>query len=285
MFRINKGHVLSENEQAKVTKYIEPDYALFHNHDFFEIEYVIEGEGRHLIENNEFDVSAGDVYFTNKATPHCFMSKGKENQILVFNCIFTTEYFKNIKIDFDNKSNISDETLVVRFFPLFMRETPFIKLRDTNGFLLEKLSEAHKTKESAQKLVFELVLYILENCEKKINIQRDKDMMLSALYIEENYKNQIKTEDVASLFYMSKEYFGKKFKNFFGEGIKEFCQRLIIDDVAKKIVEDDKSFEEISFESGYSNTAYLRRLFKRYKGVLPQEYKREYFAYKGEDNV
>jgi AraC-like DNA-binding protein len=75
---------------------------------------------------------------------------------------------------------------------------------------------------------------------------------------------------------MSERSFIRRFKAATGNTPSEYIQRVKVE-LAKRLLEEGKeSVKEVSFTTGYEDLNYFRDIFKRYTGLTPMEYKRQF---------
>ncbi len=70
-----------------------------HDHDFVEIVYIIEGSGRHYINDEEFAIKAGDLLFVNYGCTHAFLV---DERLVAYNLMIRVDYFIKNMIKEDN---------------------------------------------------------------------------------------------------------------------------------------------------------------------------------------
>lgn len=115
-----------------------------------------------------------------------------------------------------------------------------------------------------------------EICEN-ISTSREKEYENVASrvrgYIDENYAKDISLDDVSRMVDISPYYFSKLFKQEVGENFIEYVTRTRIKH-ARRFLEDSRySIKEICVMSGYSDPNYFSRIFKKYEGMTPSEYR------------
>jgi two-component system response regulator YesN len=92
-------------------------------------------------------------------------------------------------------------------------------------------------------------------------------------YINSHYSKELSLEEVSQSIDISPYYFSKLFKDKTGENFIEYLTAVRIES-AKRLLQDRKrSVKEICIESGYSDPNYFSRIFKKYEGVTPSEYR------------
>ena len=78
----------------------------------------------------------------------------------------------------------------------------------------------------------------------------------------------------ASELNLSANYFGDLIKKETGKTALEFIQLKMIDVAKARIYKDDKSISEIAFGLGFKYPQHFTRVFKKYEGVSPAEFRR-----------
>lgn len=110
-------------------------------------------------------------------------------------------------------------------------------------------------------------LYDVEYQKEKNTIQQIAD------YIKNNYKKDIKLQEIADRFYLSREYISRKFKQEFKETITDYLVSIRIEK-AKKLLENPHiKIYEIAYEVGYQDDKYFSKVFKKITGLTPNEYR------------
>ena len=95
-------------------------------------------------------------------------------------------------------------------------------------------------------------------------------------YMQGYFKAQFTIADLANRAGMSTRNFTRRFKLATGETPLDYLHKLRID-CAKALMETDyKSVQQVCYEIGYEDIPFFRRIFKRYTGFTPSEYKQRY---------
>lgn len=109
---------------------------------------------------------------------------------------------------------------------------------------------------------------------KDINIHEDSNFVHQlGVYFTENYGKPITMEDVANKFYLSKDYFGKMFKQNIGTTFNHFYSLIKVEYAKDLIKTGNYKFYEISDILGYSTVDYFTKIFKEVTGETPSQYK------------
>lgn len=97
-------------------------------------------------------------------------------------------------------------------------------------------------------------------------------------YIENNYNSKITLELIASKFFINPSYCSYMYKEKTGENINEYLTKIRMEKSKNLLKETHKSIDIISKEVGYRNTKYFFKIFKKYVGFTPLEYRNEFLS-------
>lgn len=117
---------------------------------------------------------------------------------------------------------------------------------------------------------------ITEACR---NISTKREEKLSGViaiakeYIDRNYNKNISLDEVSKEVDISPYYFSKLFKEKAGENFIEYVTKHRIDTAKKLLEKPELSIKEICLEVGYGDPNYFSRIFKKYVGLSPTEYR------------
>ena len=92
-------------------------------------------------------------------------------------------------------------------------------------------------------------------------------------YIDQNYQKDISLDDVSRMVDISPYYFSKLFKQEQGENFIEYLTRTRMQKARQLLKNPGLSIKEICSMCGYSDSNYFSRVFKKYEGVTPSEYR------------
>ena len=95
-------------------------------------------------------------------------------------------------------------------------------------------------------------------------------------YLQSNYQNEVRLNDVAGFIGMSEAAFSRFMKKRTGRNFIEYLNDLRLGIASRQLVNTSKSIAEISYESGFNNISNFNRLFKKRKGVTPKEFRDNY---------
>lgn len=97
-----------------------------------------------------------------------------------------------------------------------------------------------------------------------------------ANYVQHHLSDAIKTEDIAGALYMSRPYLSKKFKEETGESLTDFILKEKTEEAKRLLRYSDKSLTAIGTYLGFSSPSHFSRVFKKYVGTSPREYREKH---------
>lgn len=92
-------------------------------------------------------------------------------------------------------------------------------------------------------------------------------------YLQKNYMKEISMQEAARMMEYSDAYFCKLFKQCFGQNFTTYLTILRVNE-AKKLLRDPlANIREVSMKVGYYDSNYFAKVFKRYTGMIPSDYR------------
>ena len=92
-------------------------------------------------------------------------------------------------------------------------------------------------------------------------------------FLDANLEHDITLQQLAELFHYSGKYLGRLFKSRCGKTVKEYLNTRRLEQAGRLLAQTDKSVVDISFRVGFNQVTYFDRLFRRYYGLTPSEYR------------
>ena len=105
----------------------------------------------------------------------------------------------------------------------------------------------------------------------------DKKILEAQIHMEEKFNQTISVEALASRLGFSPRHFKRRFKTATGDPPLTYLQRIRIEAAKQKLETSKETVDEITWQVGYEDSNSFRRLFKKYTGLSPREY-RDRFA-------
>ena len=97
-------------------------------------------------------------------------------------------------------------------------------------------------------------------------------------YIEDHYDEPLSLTDLAKHFHFNPSYLSSLFTSHNKESFKEYLNKLRTDKASELLRENVAPISEISSLVGYGDHSYFCKVFKKYTGLSPSHYRRQYFS-------
>lgn len=148
------------------------------------------------------------------------------------------------------------------------------------GYTLDQIS-LHFQKEIDTKAhntitaIYHLFLTDLQNMRKVLHQQPDHHWVIRDIkkYMQENFTKDLKAIDVANDHYITPSYFSRLFKEETGYSFSEYLNKLRIQESCLLLKNTPYKIYEIANKVGYREYKYFARVFKKYTGLTPTEYR------------
>ena len=120
------------------------------------------------------------------------------------------------------------------------------------------------------------VVQILSRQSTQKYVIRDKYITQVVEYIERHYTQPLSVPTLQALVPLSRRVFEKRFKHNTGVSIYQFLQRYRVDKLAGELITSNRSIEELAISCGFEDAKNVARVFLKYKGMTPSEYRKRY---------
>ncbi len=96
-----------------------------------------------------------------------------------------------------------------------------------------------------------------------------------ANYIQHHISEPISVDDIAASLFMSRPYLSTKFKKETGRTLTDFILESKVEEGKKLLARTNKSLPSISAYLGFSSQSHFTRIFGKYAGMPPAEYRKK----------
>jgi len=93
-------------------------------------------------------------------------------------------------------------------------------------------------------------------------------------YIEENISEEISLERLSEEVYLTPNYIGHIFKEEVGISYLEYLTQVRMESAKKMLMDPANKIYEIALQVGYKNSNYFSKLFRKYTGYTPSQYRK-----------
>ena len=253
-----------------------------HYHDEVEFLYVHDGEFVCIVNDKDYKGTKGDVIFINSRIPHYTRSDvdGTYDSMLQYSTFSLEENILGISRYLSRFINLSKEPVVI--FKNGKPETEELKK------YLDIIFEEYSKKSFSYELYIKAALFQINAFLSRYDYLADSSLffkkknisrILPALeYIDKNYDSLITLEEISRIANLDPYYFCRLFKKTTNSTFTEYLNFVRVSKSEKKLSETDETISEIAYSLGFSSVSYFNRIFKKYKGCTPTQYKKSKYC-------
>lgn len=232
--------------------------------DHYLIHYIHEGSGILKCNNNIYNISKGDAflifpneinyYEADKQTPWKYSWIG-------FSGKKASTFFNELNIDTKFNPIISFNSTPLCFEEI--KEIDKIE-NDTEIKLLGLL----------YLMFFQLLKDFKESKKKIYNYSKDYYADKIINYLTKNYSNKITLNEVSKYIGINRTTINEIFKYKYKKTIKSYLLEIRIQKASYYLSHSSLSISEIAYSVGYEDAFQFSKIFKKYNGVSPKEYRK-----------
>ena len=115
--------------------------------------------------------------------------------------------------------------------------------------------------------------FVIFNGQKEHSDETIKEVQV---FIEENFEEKLSVEDLAKKFAVSKRNFIRRFKKATQNTPYEYIQRVKVEVAKKSFEASTLNISQVMYNVGYNDEKAFRKMFKKYTGLSPLEYRRKF---------
>ena len=111
----------------------------------------------------------------------------------------------------------------------------------------------------------------------KVDVKSDNRRILKVKdYIDKHFNEDVRLSELADIIGMSPSAFSRFFKLSTGKTLSEYIVGIRLGMAARKLVDSTDSISEICYVCGFNTISNFNRLFRKYKGCNPTEFRDKY---------
>jgi AraC family transcriptional regulator, L-rhamnose operon regulatory protein RhaS len=255
-----------------------------HKHSYFEIIFIQRGKGKHILNGNSFPYAANDVFLLGPEDYHSFEI---EDPTAFAYIRFTEVFVKGLNAP----KYKSWQTIIDSLFHTSYQVCGSLVNDVREKTVLQQLLDVliyeynNRQEESYEVIMDSMMRAMLTILSRNINkqLQPVAPEQKTAPLIEQIiiYLRQhilqpdlLRIEHLAEQFHYSPSYLSIYFKKQVGEPLQQYILKYRLKLVADRLQYSNMSISEITYEFGFTDESHLHKLFKKYYGVSPSDYRK-----------
>lgn len=248
-----------------------------HRHSNFEVAMVLRGEGVYRTVSGDFPIETGDVFVFPSNEPHWILEIGSGG-LEIMNLHFSEGFFGH-------------GCTIARKYPnLFFAHSDGFSSRIPAGeaegvcrillHMAEELGSARAEYDTCIYAGLDMLFALLLRChgyyQPGEGVHTAVERMQNSLrFIDAHFAEDITLEQIAEQSGLSPHYFSRLFRDVFRMKLWDHVLSRRIEAAKQMLMLDgDKTVLEIALACGFHNTANFNRVFLRFTGMTPSEFKK-----------
>lgn len=229
-----------------------------HIHDFFEIEYVVGGTGRCIVDGRVYPMEEGMLFLLTPANTHTVQDADAHLINVMFRCDYADPAFSA---------------------PLLCTPSPLFALPEADralaSALLTELVNVHKDSPDFARALLGCLLRKMATYPSVPVEDRLPYISRSLLYITENFRNGVTLESTAAHLALCPTYLSELFTKELGMSFKNYLDRIRFSCAQNLLAFTDQPICEIPTMVGFGDYANFSRRFKQTFGMTPGDYRKQ----------
>ena len=235
-----------------------------HNHSFYEIMYVADGESEYAIENKRYLLKGGDALLVKPYRHHLEYNRIAEKSSL---------YCIGFSVDAIANGALAEQIFKKCDFVSPGNDSAFAKILSA---IKTKLRDSRENAEGYVRSLIEALVFALSDCSSRSEGKSEiKNGVVEKTldYIKANLVNIQSLESIADALFFSKAYVRGVFAKEMGIGIMQYVRNKKVALAHEKILRGEKP-TEIYTECGFNTYSSFYRAYLAYFGYPPKTKKR-----------
>ncbi|MCQ6560639.1 helix-turn-helix transcriptional regulator [Paenibacillus mendelii] len=265
------NRLLNENESLMhpACYIVNRTYPL-HWHEFYELEFIVEGEGEHLLNGQSYPLAKGYLFLVTPSDFHEIIP-AKDKALKLYNVKFSEEMLS------DSLRNL-----------LFVNRECFMACFEDAGFDRMNAEFVRLIEESAnreigsellmrgglERILIDLLRAVADGRQERTSSKTDSLIQEALIYIHHHYREPLTLEKVSAQSGLSPNYFSECFHKATGSSFRSYMQSLRLRAAMSLVSSSEISVTEICYNCGFNSYTHFIRAFKKKYGMAPNAFRK-----------
>lgn len=247
-----------------------------HLHSFFEVCYVLKGEGVFRIHEQTFAVSKGDLFIARPNERHEIIASQEDPLGIHFWA------YSLVPPSQPKNHDLS------RLFSAFLEsQESIIGAQHETASILDSLTREINQKNIGFSFVIEgLVKQLLIETARastsnlassRLPERKHQDTLVETIdrYLKDNYSEPLRLKEIAAQIHLSERHMSRVFKAATGKSIKYYATELKMDIAKQLLLDKALSISEVGYATGYQDVRHFSTVFRQQTGSSPSQYREQ----------
>lgn len=262
------------------------DEIVFKTSTFLSFIYIVKGNGKLLYDERYIDFTEGKLFIIPQQETYRFESENAD--LISIEC--PIEFIDKIRLEADRIESC-ENLYKLQYISNNYHARAGCVFRNANDedfakTLIQQVANEFRNKAEDYLIIRNCISILLNLIARNIIQSETSDLqenrkafsiMKIITYIQKNIKDREKTaiQAIAEHFGISGNYFGEYFKQQTGVSYQDYLLDYRLKLVETYLKYSSVRLSEIAYELQFSDESHLSKLFKKYRGVTPGEYRRK----------
>lgn len=251
-----------------------------HWHPEIEILYVIRGPLKVIIEGEEYTGTQGDVFCVSPGELH-FMDPATTDidyYALLFPLELLAFQLEDDTLDKEFFQPLRDHSRILPHHPSTPENTAMLRYLFTRIVRTEQEPDSTAKQLNLRILLLSLLREFAASGLQSPRSSRGNDPMQRELltYLQQNYAEPLRLEDLSKQFHLSEKYLSRYFKQHFHLTLTQYLMHLRLTHARHLLETGDLPVTEIALQSGFSNVSHFIRSFHAAFQMSPLQYRKNF---------
>ncbi|WNJ17068.1 helix-turn-helix domain-containing protein [Pontibacter sp. G13] len=250
-----------------------------HRHDFYTLMWIHRGQGRHIIDFQDFELGERQVYFVSPGQVHQLIEEAPTDGWAL---TFSEEFLDRNHIDPDF---IADLNLFRSYGVSPPLEVPTAQVSSMDGWIKGMEHWCETDSPLADQAIGAYLKLMLIQCHQICpspplaeHPQHHAGISILKQFrelVERHIRQQHQVAFYAEQLAITPDHLNKTIKSLIGKSAKSYLQDRIIIDAKRQLRFSDDTTKQIGYSLGFSDPAYFSHFFKKCVGVSPVQFRKE----------
>jgi AraC-like DNA-binding protein len=252
-----------------------------HGHSFHELVIIVAGQGHHVLDGEEYPLSAGDVFVVRGEMKHGYA--GTDHMTLV-NILYNP---RQLGLPLNELRDLPGYHALFRVQPRLRPGERFKSrfrlseedLVETAGMIYRLEQELERNRPGYRFVAFAQLMNLigfLSRCYSQCDSPAERPLLAMGevlSYIEQRLRDPIAVRDLTRVARMSESTLNRTFRRVLGRSPLEHVIRARIARASEMLRKGDVRVTEAAFECGFGDSNYFSRQFRKITGMSPRRFR------------